>query len=1191
MKDSIKNRKKKFLALCLSVMMLSSVAAFAACSDESSTDSSSSSSSSSASTSEVKDDGIIKNAGFETYDEKNAINTSATGWSRSVNSATSGSALSSKAASGIVDLSEEGWKNLTGSYYEDLDKAKSLTVEQAKADWDELTVRDKLAFYDAWKEKNSGKKIADELDFYEALNIDSGDIPDIERFPTHHKEGEEGYGEDSKVLMIHNEYPEKDSTATYKALGTAQKYTSSSTVTVKAGMAAKFSVWVRTQDLQSSATTGNAQDAVGKGAYISVTHSVGGKSLDEYKVENINTETMDEGTLSNGWKQYTFLLKGSSYTDTTFSLVLGLGQGGGTYRGEYVNGYAFFDDIQCELISRATYDDKLAELAIPASDVVGFEHEGEDKVVNVAETANADKVNFAMDFYGDFSQANEVLANITGKATTTEVIKGQAPISSVQGQNPAAGLKGGIDDTNDVIGVFDNAAAISAKANNDNNEYLKRVYADYFENNDFSKDKKTLLIMSAEGAAYTAESAYDFKFVNPTDATQSVDYLAVSFFVKTSDMTGFTGAGITLHDGDNKTSFSSIDTTNIEKVEIEDDEDVYEGWQQCFFFVENASEKAETTFTLSFTFGPTTIDMNATKDSYQEGFAAFTDFQVYSMSKEEYESASSGTYAKLVSVTAEKEAEAATGKGFDTAKGTPSGALEKGLAHLQNYKGVYSDSAYITGSVNGSTEENLHDNAGLINKKYFTDSEEGYFNSASGVWFDGLKSLAPSGASAEEVWNTVFGKSSTQPLLIWNDGSNGGKAYGYIGGSTSIAANTYTAISVRVKTNATANIYLVDTDEASYGNSPKAFNKLQSIGGMRTYWYDDDGHIRTADPSEKTSYVAFRLQSNGLYKANRSYKTIYDALAAKGLENAYFANLDAYTEKDSQGNLLVAKSGASHNYNNYWNNEGMDGIAYYYDPVNDRYCADKALTTPVVNLSTVSELLPRYEAQASKEMKATVTDTAGEWKTVTFYIHTGDLAKNYRLEVWSGARDGAGNAAGSYVIFDHNSPASDETNFKGLLDEYEDDETADKFYGVFSYFDTANYLRYNANLDENKIGNLYEDNYTPTANEEGIAYLRRDTATLLEVFADYQYSEKAVTASSVEEDKPDDEVTADDDNETNVWLLVSSLSVAGILILVVLSIVIRKTAKKIRRKRAMQGSVKNAKKEKKSKKAKKEKSK
>ncbi len=1174
MKDSIKNRKKKFLALCLSVMMFSSVGALAACSDDK-TDSSSSSSSSS-STSEVKDDGLIKNAGFETFNDDNAINTSATGWSRSVNSATSGSALSSKAASGIIDLSVEGWKNLTGSYYEDPTKVNSLTEEEAEKVWDKLTVRDKLAYYDQWKEDNSDGKIAEDLSFYETINIDTEDIPAIERFETHHKEGEEGYGEDSKVLMIHNEYPEKGSSSTYKALGTAQKYTSSSTVTVKAGTAAKFSVWVKTLDLQSSATTGSAQDAVGKGAYISVTNSVGGKSLDAYKIENINTETMDEGTLSNGWKQYTFLLKGSSYADTTFSLVLGLGQVGGTYRGEYVNGYAFFDDIECELISNETYVSTLGSLSIDPSDIVGFGDEGEDKVVDLSKTENADKTAFAMDFYGDFSAANEVLGSVSGKATTS-TIAGET-VSSLAGQNPAKWLDGGFDGTNDVTKVYANAAALGAEADGSSNEYLKRVYADYFENNNFAKDKETLLILSAGGAAYTAESAHEFKFVNPTDASEQVDYLAISFFVKTSDLNGYTGAGITLVDGKNKTSFASIDTTDIEPIEIEDDEDVYEGWQQCFFFVENASDNADATFSLSFNFGPTAIEESTAKDSYHPGFAAFTDFKVYSMTEDEYASAQSGTYAKLVSVKADKKDEATAGTGFDTAKGTPSNAIETGLAQLQNYRGVYSDSAYITGSVNGSTEENLHKNAGLLNKEYFTDETEGYYATASGAWFDGIKSIATDTTDATSVWNSVFGKNSTQPLLIWNDGSNGGKSYGYIGAATALSANTYKAVSVRVKVggsaNAAAYLYLIDTDSASYGDTPKTFDKTLSIGRNLTYWYDDNGNICTGDPAEKATQVAFKLQKNGLYKANPSWDGYAKLTDAE--KNGYFANLEAYSADPVTKHLMVATSGASHNYSDYWNNEGMDGVAYYYNALNGNYYADRALTVPVSSLSTIDELAPRYAAIGAdnQALMAKVTNTNGEWKTVTFYLHTGDMAKNYRLEVWSGARDGAGNAAGDYVIFDANNPGDASGNFSGLIAEYEDEVAEEnKFSSVFSYFDTANYLRYNANLDENKIGNLYEDNYTPSANAEGVAYLKYETESEYTVFADYQYSEKAVAASAVEDDSDDATEDTEEEPETNIWLLVSSLVIALVLLIVIVLVVARKVAKKLRKKKAMQAGT------------------
>ena len=918
MKDSIKNRKKKLLALCLSALMLSSVAALAACTDDA-TDSSSTPSSSSVSTSQEKDTGLIKNANFNFVDEKNVFNTSVTGWTRSVNSTGTGSALSSKAASGILNLDADAWADLTGSYYANPDQVTTLTEEQAEAVWENLTTRDKLLYYKTWKAKDENKSltISKELEFYESFNITYEDIPQIERFNTHHTEEEikaieEETGkdfDDHKVLMIHNHYPDTTSSNTYREQGTAQKYTSTSTVTVKAGSAAEFSIWVRTQDLRSSSTSGAGQDAVDKGAYISITHSVGGKSLDAYKVENINTETMDEGELSNGWKQYTFLLQGSSYTDTTFSIVLGLGQGGYSDRGEWVNGYAFFDDIECETISNATYSERVAELGIDANDIRGFEHEGEEKIVNVANPENAGKDCFALDFYSDFSAAS-IFGNISPKATTSEVAG--KDVSSLAGSNPASWLNGGFDGTYDVNAVFANTAAIQAAASN--NSYLSAVYANYFENDDFAKDKEMLLMLSANGAAYTVDSGYNFEFKNPVTGDE-VDYLAISFFVKTSDMHGYTGAGVTLVDGTNKTSFGSLDTSDVEAVKIDDNDDVYEGWQQCFFFVENESEDPTTTFTLSFNFGPTSISESTAKDSYHPGFAAFTDFTVYAMTEDEYAAAKSGTYSKLVSVMGAKKTETKSSSGFDTTAGVPVDAIEDGLAHLQNYKGVYADSAYITG--NGSTAYNTYANAGLISQEYFTATEDSYFNDTDKAWLTGIKALAPTAQSAQDVWNTVFGSDCIRPLLIW-DNSNSDKAYGYFGKETTIAANSYTAVSVRVKVSAgaTANIYLIDTDQ-------EKFDTNLSIGRNLIYWYDEDGNICTGDPAEKATQVAFKLQSNGLYKANKNWDGYKEEYA-----DLWFANLDAYTKTDANGNKLVAEGGASHNYNDYWNNEGLDGIAY-----------------------------------------------------------------------------------------------------------------------------------------------------------------------------------------------------------------------------------------------------------------------
>ncbi len=1198
MKDSIKNRKKNLLALCLSVLMLSSTAAFAACSKGDSTDSSSSSSSSSAeSTAEVKDDGLIKNAGFETFDDKNAINTSnIAGWTRSVNSTTSGNASSSKAASGVIDLSTEGWKMLTGNN-ENYD-VSTMTVAQIEAAWDKLTVKDKLAFTEKWEADNEGKDIAKELDFYVAPNIDEEDIPTIEHFDTHDKAVENG-GEDTKVLMIHNEYP-GSATSTYQKRGTAQKYTSSSTVTVKAGTAAKFSVWVKTKDLQSSSTAGEPQEAVGKGAYISVTHSVGGTSLDEYKVENINTEQMQDSELSNGWKQYSFLLQGSSYTDTTFSLVLGLGQGGNTYIGEYVNGYAFFDDIECEIIESDTYTESITAWktnhAFDENTVVDFTHEGEEKVVDVSKVNRA---HFAMDFSYHFSDAEDTIWT-DGKATTTKTggtsYTAEKLSSYPVGTQLAPGLSkvGGLDGSTDVKKVFNSSTEIKDEVAIKDDALTSKLYDDYFTDKD--KDGnivadpiatgKTLLLLSKKGVPYTSEMTNAFTLA-------SEKYMAISVFVKTSEMEGATGAGITLKSNTSEeVSFASIDTTTIDPVDIGEKKDIYNGWQQYFFFVKNTSD-ATATLTLSFQFGPTTINTESTVDAYGKGFAAFTALQVVAdMEEEIFNSAQEGTYAKILTIGEEEE----EGSVFDNAIGAPTNALKEGLANPQNYKGVYSNSAYVTG--NGSMDINTSKNAGLLSKEEFV-KEDGYYATYDGAtapaWLKKIYNTA-NDVDATNAWDKVFGSNSTQPLFLYNDGTVE-HAYGFLGNSTSVAANTYTVVSVRVKGTAGASAYvrLVDTNGENYeGISP--YNKPLSIGGKLTYWYDDDGNICTGDPA-KTHRVAFKLQPNGLYKINKNYEELYKSETMSGRQDAYFANLQAYDKKDADGNLLVAESGASHNYTNYWNNEGMDGIAYYCKE--GKYYADKACKIAVEDLASVVGLEHRYEATASKNLEANVELADNAWTTVTFYLHTGDIAKNYRLELWAGKLvEGTitPNAADSYVLFDYNNPGTAEDNFTKYLDSEDyTDAATDKFEGVFSYFDTANYLRYNESLDENNIGNLYKDNYTPSANEDGIAYLYSykkvmnadDTAVQSQsytFFADYQYSEKAVTAAEADTEEEEDKKEESDEPQTNIWLLVSSLAIAGVLLLAIVSIIVRKVILKNRKKRVAAGYVKPTKKDKKSKK-------
>jgi hypothetical protein len=263
-----------------------------------------------------------------------------------------------------------------------------------------------------------------------------------------------------------------------------------------------------------------------------------------------------------------------------------------------------------------------------------------------------------------------------------------------------------------------------------------------------------------------------------------------------------------------------------------------------------------------------------------------------------------------------------------------------------------------------------------------------------------------------------------------------------------------------------------------------------SIGSELIYWYDKDGNICTEDPAEKSSVVAFKLDAKtGLYTANKNWSGYASLTEAQ--KTGYFANLSNYEKDSATGNLLVKEGGSAHTYNNEdytWNRE-----AFYAK--DGKYYADKNYKTLVYNLADVSALEARYTANAKQDLSFVVTGT-GDWQTVTFYIHTGDVAKNYRLEVWSGTRDGKTvNAKDSFVIFDTNSPIDStntaESNFKtytGLVDT-NDAAVKSSFESVFSYFDSASFLRYASELDVDKVGNLYENSYTYADQTSGVAYM------------------------------------------------------------------------------------------------------
>lgn len=337
-------------------------------------------------------------------------------------------------------------------------------------------------------------------------------------------------------------------------------------------------------------------------------------------------------------------------------------------------------------------------------------------------------------------------------------------------------------------------------------------------------------------------------------------------------------------------------------------------------------------------------------------------------------------------------------------------------------------------------------------------------------------------------------------------------------------------------------------------------------------WCDLDPKDKNFD---KKKNVALNLNKDtGLYEINKNwqhYASKYDGLK--------FANLKNY-ESDDEGNLLVADGGVSYNYDSSkWKNEGNDGIAYYAK--DGKYYAEKALRTEVKDFSEISDLPVRYGTAAEKEL-CTVVDGTGEWIIVNFYIHTGNESKNYRLEVFSGDREGnVKNTDGSYLIIDNVERSSIDSKFTDLIDDAVEtakgDLTDEEFkkqsgivYYAYSFYDSPEFLRYNSESDVNGVGNKYTS-YDATSYSEGVAYFEtkqtESGVTQQTMFVDYSYSDVTVTADSSNDDTSGgDDDAEDEDNGANILLLASSIILAVVLVLAIISLAIRKFLKKSGRK-------------------------
>ena len=1079
------------------------------------------------STDQTTDVSRIKNGSFE-FDaakETTPIVTSPKSWSRS-------SVLTSKAASGVIDTETSAWDKLT--------KTGGITPaneSEAESKWSEMNVYDRLQYIKTWKESNKNKSV-DDLKFYkDHYNISADDIPANDVNPgTHYTESDVAAGKNTKVLMIRNKYTSSS--------GTAQSFTSSSSLTLPAGTSAKVSLWVKTSQLTYYYHNGEKQSenqdlAVlkNRGAYIGISRTVAGNS--------------------------------------TFTMVLGLGQGTSSSTMGFVNGYAFFDDVECSIIENAAYD-VLANNA-------------DAKVTeNNAEFRADENIN-----YLKYAVPSGVALN----SVTLGDLFGTNDITAIDAKNNKD-----FDKTNDKKGIFPkNSVNLETER-----DYFKSVWkSDFASSYPFGETNEILMLFSA------GKTAYEISTEPITLAANSSALFSV--WVKTSKIpSGATGAGIsyteTQRDGTpvsskdedlKKSLLSSLNSTTGTKTEVDDKdsetgkkEDIFDGWQQCTLLIENETDD-EKYFTLTFTYGAK--EKSAEKSAYGAGYAAFTNFRAIGsnigsdtdpFTQSEY--FSSGTYA--ATQTFSKDETDAGFAAFDSRKYDASNQLKgikNGFAALAGYKGVWGGSSLVASKPDSSVSNNIDDNdyAGLVNQEYATSAT--------------VPATSKYAELASIFTNPETFDRSAEPLMIYNKEAH--KSYGFIAKSnTTIAADSYKTISVRVRTmgNATASVYLIDAD--------KSGSSLALSTPQISYWYDKTGNVCAKDPGgdnfKPSTDTALYLNSRGLYEVNPKW------LNESDLQGRYYANLSAYTEKvesgEWTGSLKVSNGGVQYNYDaSKWDVEGKDGIAFYHKQGDAEgvYYADRACTVRVYDLK---ELLPKglaartqaSEQQGEASLEYTGIDTQGKWETYTFYIHTGSEAKNYRLEVWSGTRDNKNVILeeGSYVMFaaDNRTELTSDTwgsmlketlkkAQNGNADFY---KSANVRYYAFSFLDSAKFLRYDSAFDTDDIGNAYTSydstSYAYKANfdhmekmSDYVAYLAYTDVTPGEKenirFADYSKTDVSVTADANDKDNSD----SDDSDDTsssgmNGWLLASSIILAAVLLLAIVSLAVQRIVRKKNRTKA-----------------------
>ena len=741
---------KLILILTILCMLCTFAFLFTACNDNS--DSNSSSSEPTYSYSE-DNSGLLSNGTFSIGTSSIDFTTisslprvSVTGWTKS--------SSMSDVNSGVIDVSDKGWKALIGKLYDDSDflaYAKSaFGIDKDKVE---------QALKDAGTEKPTNQEIKDKIiaDYFTEKEGQTNYFPNPGKVSAN----------DNKIYMLNNY--DKDAIGH----GVNQSITSSSNIKLDKGGYYKFTVSLYTTNLK------HFSDSDNYGAFIAVNSTLNASSQAQYRIENIKTESE--------WKEYTIYVEADKTYDTTVTLELGLGADdyGAT------EGTVFFDNINCVKVDETKDEFKdefnaLSNKSLALEDTQTLVY-ADTETDLVASKNVAGKYFYSMEFNKYLKNKND--ANGDKLTSTVKEYKN-------------------VDNNVDI-----SVAKTKSNTNTGNNFGPTAITA----NNGTASDLDYVIGEALSSKVLTLNNdAYTVTYKSSSFDVQPKSYVYVEFYVKNQlNKLGSTDITFDVYEDLNKTG---VPDAKYKSKAVTTVSEASEDWVKVGLLLSNNFETGNRSFIVEIVVGPTDVATATTAPDYASGTVSITNPLVASGLLDQYAdddktiendnyhilSLLRGTANSSIALYAGMQqdfAEDSTNESYSLKySANDIGEIIKRPVSPINYTGVSYSHAYINvNSENVSINDRENGNsagsyAGLINTKYVDNSD---FK---------LKNI-------KTALNFTEGDDNIQPLMIYNAVKD---SYGYIGSDKSISPSSYAkiSVSVRVVGDAVAYVYLVDVADA-----------------------------------------------------------------------------------------------------------------------------------------------------------------------------------------------------------------------------------------------------------------------------------------------------------------------------------------------------------------------------------------